>query len=428
MTEKTKKLRANEVFTPGSFPTHTYVQRQEDLLEQRLRDGLETKGQIISVSGPSKSGKTVLVERVVGREALITLTGAGIRDPEDIWARVLDWMATPDEMSATDADSEAVTVEAKAKATVGFMGTGAELGASVGDQKTTQKTISVVTRRRGLSQVVREIADSDFVVLLDDFHYMPRDVQVESVKQLKEAARLGVKICTASVPHRSDDVVRANPELRGRVLALDLGYWNEADLRQIARLGFAKLNADLDGASLSQFVAETAGSPQLMQAICLQTCFGSDLREEAGNPRSLKFSSAERTNILEATSSVSDFRSLVEVLEGGPKTRGTERKTYKFADGGEGDVYRCILRAIAADPPQLSFDYDEITKRVGSLCRGEAPVGSSIIGSCEQMNKLAGEKFPTERVIEWDDQKQVFDVTDPYLIFYLRWSGLLKRD
>lgn len=72
-----------------------------------------------------------------------------------------------------------------------------------------------------MEQVVDEIADSDFVVFIDDFHYIDRNVQAEVAKQIKAIAERGVKICTASVPHRSDDVVRSNPELRGRLAVVD---------------------------------------------------------------------------------------------------------------------------------------------------------------------------------------------------------------
>jgi hypothetical protein len=55
----------------------------------------------------------------------------------------------------------------------------------------------------------------------------------------------GVKVVTASVPHRSDDVVRSNPELRGRVAAVDLGYWEMNHLISIGDKGFRALNCDL---------------------------------------------------------------------------------------------------------------------------------------------------------------------------------------
>jgi len=93
-----KKHAAQEVFTPGSYPELTYVQRQSGA-ERDLKDALSVKGQIISVIGPSKSGKTVLVENVVGRDNLIAVSGAVLRTPEDLWSRILDWMDFPSNQS-----------------------------------------------------------------------------------------------------------------------------------------------------------------------------------------------------------------------------------------------------------------------------------------------------------------------------------------
>lgn len=235
-------LKATEVFTPGSFPTHTYVERSGERLEQALRDAIDTPGQVVSLVGPSKSGKTVLVERVVGRDSLITVTGAGIQSPDDIWSRVLDWMGTPTTQSKGSATSGKVGAEVGASGSASLLGlakgTGEVKGAVEAGYESEQ---SKSFERTGLAQIVKEIGGSDFVVLVDDFHYMPRAVQSEAAKSVKEAVRLGVKVCTAAVRHRGDDLVRANPELRGRVRAVDLEYWGSTDLRKIATAGFGEL-------------------------------------------------------------------------------------------------------------------------------------------------------------------------------------------
>ena len=275
--------------------------------------------------------------------------------------------------------------------------------------------------------MVDEIANSDFVVLLDDFHYMDRAVQESAAKAIKEAVRLGIKVCTAAVWHRGDDVVRANPELRGRVRSIDLSYWKPAELRLIAEEGFNALNVKIPESILEKLTIEAAGSPQLMQQICLQTCFFIGARERQVVPRRFDLSDDQCKDILEQTSATTDFRSLVDVLDAGPKTRGTERKTYRFTDGSEGDVYRCVLKALAADPPKLSFQYDELLARTERVCQADPPVGSSVVGTCLHMGKLALDRFPHERVIDWDEQKQIFDIPDPYLLFYLRWSGRLME-
>src|SRR3954453_23164466 len=109
------------------------------------------------------------------------------------------------------------------------------------------------TGRSGIDQVVQEIADSSFTLFIDDFHYMEPDVQQEVARQIKEAAEKGVKICTASVPHRSDDVVRSNPELRGRVKAIDFEYWTPAEIAKIGHAGFPALGVDFPAETIEHF-------------------------------------------------------------------------------------------------------------------------------------------------------------------------------
>ena len=362
---------------------------------------------------------------------MISLSGASLRSADQVWAKALDWMDVPTSTSRT------VTTGTKFGGEVS--GTGgysipflakAEVSATGKGEKSAETGSIYASERRGLPQVVEEIGGSEFVVLVDDFHYMPRDVQPEVAKSLKEAVRLGVKVVTAAVSHRGDDIVRANPELRGRVRAIDLKYWQPAELKRIADYGFAALNIGIDDHTVGTLVGESAGSPQLMQSLCLQTCFVLNRRERADTAlfaEQINVSRDTLERILEQTSASTDFRSLVDVLDAGPRIRGTERKTYRFPDGSEGDVYRVVLRAIADDPPRLSFPYEELLQRTAKVCVGEPPVGSSVTGTCLHMSKLALEKFPNERAIDWDEAKQVIDIPDPYLLFYLRWSGRLKE-
>jgi len=424
--KKAKALSAHDVFTPSSFPEHSYVARRDADLEEQLRFALKTKGQIVSLSGPSKSGKTVLVEKVVGKEHLVPIVGAGIREPDQIWTRVLDWLEAP--MEVQKGEASGLMTSARAGARVGGNVVVAQ-GFATGHLQTgvrKEQMTTVKEERRGLEQVIEAIAETEHVVLVDDFHYMPRDVQVEVAKQLKEASRRDVRIVTAAVPHRADDVVRANPELRGRVAAVDVPYWKTADLVRIAEAGFDALSVDLDRRSAESLARESAGSPQLMQALCLYACFVLGATEQFANRAEKALLAADLVKVCKLTCTVCDFRSLVDVLDAGPR-RGTERKMYKFEDDTTGDVYRAVLKAIAREPLALAFSYDAIMDRVEKLCVGEMPPGSSIALALAHIDKLAVDQIPTQRVLEWDEGKQVLDIPDPYFMFYLRWSGRLAQ-
>ncbi len=373
------RLKSNQVFTPGTFPEHTYIERGDVAYEIQLRHALTVPGQVISLSGPSKSGKTVLVERVVGRDNLIAIVGANIEQPTDLWERILDELDAPSEIARSTSIGGGVSGSSEVSGDVGlpFVAKGG-VKTGLAGQVTGSHSQTRMYRRNGLHQVIQEIGDSDYVVLIDDFHYMSRSVQGDVAKLIKEAVRRGLKIITASVPHRSDDVVRANPELRGRVMAINLEYWEPQHLLAIAQLGFALLGAEFTEETYLSFVQEAAGSPQLMQVICLSACleFEVDLYDPIPSARTPTPEAIQK--VFSHTAQATNFRSLVDVLDNGPRVRGTDRRIYKFTDRTKGDVYRCILKAIAENPPQLALHYDHIYERIHTICVGESPPGSSI--------------------------------------------------
>ena len=72
-----------EVFTPHEDPTFTFVTRSDDTSGALIREIAQRKQFVISLSGPSKSGKTVTVGRVFG-ENLIEITGSNLAFPKDL--------------------------------------------------------------------------------------------------------------------------------------------------------------------------------------------------------------------------------------------------------------------------------------------------------------------------------------------------------
>ncbi len=417
--------KAVEVFTPNDVPTFSYVERKHHNFETRLKDALTVPKMIISLSGPSKSGKTVLVKKVIEKDNLIPLSGATIRTSDELWDKVLDWMEVPSSRIAARGTkySGEGSISGGGKIGIPFVAHGnAEAGAKIGAE--TSSSVETMFARRGLAQVIEEIADSSFAVFVDDFHYIPKDVQKEIGKQIKEATEARVRIVTASVPHRADDVVRSNPELRGRVTAIDLSYWTSDELEQIAYRGFQEMRMDIAPPIIRQLTEESFGSPQLTQAIGLNFCLDAGIRESLPKQERIDMDFVAIQNVLERTSVQSDFSSMTDVLHAGPRQRGTERKEFSFIDGTKGDVYRCVLLAIKADPPRLSFRYEDMLDRTKSVCSGDSPVGSSVNQSLVQMDALA-KTVQEAPVIEWDED--VLDIVEPYFLFYLRNSAYLQK-
>lgn len=416
-------MRVYDVFTPAGVPTVTYVEREDQNLEQQLRSAIKTPGQIASLSGPSKSGKTVLINKVIPQDDLIAVSGAAIRTAEMLWERVLTWMGAPSE-SAVGADHTfGVEAGGSVGGKAGIVFASGETEASASGSYEYARSKLRIFARGGIDQVVKEIANSEYVVFIDDFHYMSKETQVDVARQIKEAAEKSICICTASVPHRADDVVRGNPELRGRVRAIDFAYWKPEETVAIAERGFSALNVDIDRSTIESFASEAFGSPQLMQQICLQACLYLGIEETRPELVRFDISQQDRAKIFEHAAATADFSSLLEALHSGPKQRGTTRNQFGLIDGSTGDVYRCILLAIRQDPPRLSFNYDEIYQRTRHVCKEAAPVGSSVVQALAQINEIAETIQAESRVIEWNED--VLDIVDPYFLYYLRCSSRL---
>jgi hypothetical protein len=422
------KLFAVDVFTPNDFPEFTYVTRQGPDLEQRLRDALATPKSPISISGPSKSGKTVLIEKTVGKDNMISVSGAEVRSGADLWARVFAWMGGPSTVASLSSSQTAHRTggEAGAKGGIPFIADAS--GKLSYDQTRTSANARTETETvDSLGAIAKEISNSDFVILLDDFHYIPKEAQSDVAMQIKAAAERGIRICVATVPHRADDVVRTNHELRGRLAQIDTMFWTSAELQQIAEVGFPKLGIDLPPHHAIRLAEEACGSPQLMQRICLDVCFAFDVRKERNEPLKVDLDQARLQSILEQSSTHADFGAMVANMHQGPKIRGTERRLHQLIDGTEGDVYRAVLLALTHGRPDMSLPYPVLIQRIEAVCKGDAPSASSIVQACRQIDVIAKRVAPTERVVEWDDHDLTgtLTVVNPYFLFYLRASRKL---
>jgi len=340
-------MRAKDVFTPGRFPEHTYVDDHLTEKAKQLHDALDDGSMLVSISGPSKSGKTVFVEHLLGKENLIQVTGAGVRSPNDIWLRVFDIIGTPISQSASTAQTITGKIGAKGSAEGGFVLAKAKGEISTEASYSSQNISSENMAIDFLQLLIKELSGTNLIIFIDDFHYIPRDVQFDLAKQIKEAIRNEVKFICASVPYHSDDVIRSNPDLRGRIFSIDFDYWGEEILKKIAYKGFDILGIACRNPMLSQFAAESAGSPQLMQYLCLNACYEIGVREKQEEVKDLLHDKSLLEKICRRTVMSTDYSSVVDKMLDGPKTRGSDRKIHISKFGWQGDVYRFLIKALS---------------------------------------------------------------------------------
>lgn len=101
-----------DVFVPGGLPRVTYNPREALNLEEKVRDYLAERHKLLSLSGPTKSGKTVLLKTVVP-EAL-WISGGHIDSADDFWQQLIELLGGYTTVSDEEGDQASRTSEVTA--------------------------------------------------------------------------------------------------------------------------------------------------------------------------------------------------------------------------------------------------------------------------------------------------------------------------
>ena len=391
------QLKAENVFKPGAFPEYTYVSRNYEntgiSYELRLKQALRTAGCLTSIIGPSKMGKTILCEQVIGLDNIVEISGADFNENVDFWATIAAKVGLPymgeitTERSATEGNNKE------------------------SDSKSEKYVLSK-------DKVIQYYIENEKVLVIDDFHYASPEMQMKMAQQLIDAIRRELKVVVVSLPHRADDAIRQNADLSGRLSLINIETWKEEDLKKIALKGFDKLNIKIENSIAEKLAVECLTSPQLMQYICLSICtlLEDEEKQEINDDilqRAYKFTTVNF-----------NYADVVSVISKGPNPRGQQRKHYQTIDGKELDLYGLIVESLAKNPPLMEIDFDTFYNRIIQLIKTtDTKLDKQTVKN--HLNSLQGileGKEEIYRAIEWKDG--TIYVLDPLFLFYLRWGRM----
>ncbi len=391
------RLKAEMVFKPGAFPEYTYVSRNYVntgiSYELRLKQALRTAGCLTLIIGPSKMGKTILCEQVIGLDNIVEISGADFNENVDFWAIIAAKVGLP------------------------YMGEiTTERSAARGNNKESDSKSEKYVLSK--DKVIQYYIENEKVLVIDDFHYASPEMQMKMAQQLKDAIRRELKVVVVSLPHRADDAIRQNADLSGRLSLINIETWKGEDLKKIALKGFEKLNIKIENFIAEKLAVECLTSPQLMQYICLSICtLLEDAEEQEINDDILQ-------KAYRFTTVNFNYADVVSVMSKGPNPRGQQRKHYQTIDGKELDLYGLIVESLAKNPPMMEIDFDTFYNRIIRLIKtADTKLDKQTVKN--HLNNLQGileGKEEIYRAIEWKDG--TIYVLDPLFLFYLRWGRM----
>lgn len=391
------EYRAEDIFRPGAFPEYTYISRKSDVsglsYEFRLNQAIKVAGFLTSLVGPSKMGKTILCEKVIGFDHIIEISGADFNEDTDFWQLI------------------------SAKADLAYEG-------QFSSEKTIQETNDRFTKREVFSltkdKIIEYYKKENLVLVIDDFHYAPARKRMQIAQQLKDAIRRGFKAIVVSLPHRADEAIRQNADLSGRLSLINMEPWAVKDLKEIAKIGFEKLNLEISDEVAEEIAIESLSSPQLMQYICLNICTILEMEYQGCN----QIESDILKTAYRYTTANFEYGDVIALMQKGPNTRGKSRNKFQAKDGASYDIYELIVKSIAENPPLMKLDFEEIRKRIYALIMDteKKPTQQSIRECLAKLQELLNEREDIFKVMDW--KEGALYILDPLFLFYLRWGGI----
>jgi hypothetical protein len=416
------RLDYSDVFVPGGFPRHTYNPRQTLQLEEKLGEVTKNLCKLATITGHTKSGKTVLARTILPREKSLWVDGGVVSEEDDFWHVIIEQLGLfqGSEEQSQKESSSSIAVKGSAGANFIVAKGSGELSGSIGSKRSSSATSS-----RSLSSRVvalNGLRENGVPLVVDDFHYIPFAMQGSIIRALKPLVFDGLPVVIIAIPHRRYDAMKVEREMTGRVFPIQIPIWTEDELRFIPRTGFKLLNYSVDSAVLDQLASEAIGSPHLMQDFCRTI---SRIRNLT-NPQHLSQLTLNTHELASVFQEVAETigRPIFEKLAKGPRQR-TDRLPRTLKDGRIVDIYELVLQALAHIKPGLvTLEYENLRTSIREVTASAVPQLHEIARVLKHMATIAATDQSSTPVIDFEESDKRLHITDPFFAFYLRWGEL----
>lgn len=414
-----EKYRARQVFIPGGQPTLTYNPRKELKLEESLEEAKDYLCKLVMMTGSTKSGKTVLTNKVFPKSESIWFDGGSFSSENDFWIEIVQQLDTYIDESISESKDKTTQggVKGSAEKQLLLFKMKGEASASHSSKKGKAKSQS----RKGNPKTIalQALRESKKPLIIDDFHYLPRGQQAQLVRAVKALIFDGLPVIFIAIPHRRLDAVKVEREMTGRIETISIPPWEKGELVEIPETGFPLLNVEVTDQITEKLADEAIGSPHLMQEFCREMCNIRDIKVTLDDKIVIDSIDQERLfqSVAQNTGKV-----IFDKLSKGPRQRA-DRVQRKLANGDTTDIYGLVLHALAQLRPGMdTIEYETLRSAIRDVSSGTQPQAHEVTRVLDKMSQIAASDESSTPVIDWEKEDRILHITDPFFAFYLRWG------
>lgn len=413
-------IRVSSVFVPGGFPRITYISREEHQLENRVKAAKDYLAKLLVITGPTKSGKTVLVDKVFPQDESIWIDGGSISDEESFWDTIIERCSLFTSIEKHNQDELGADLSAEVSVEGGIL---VAKGSSTISGKIQSSSLQGTSASRNINPkviAVNALKDQSIPLIIDDFHYIAKPIQKAIVRALKSPIMHGLPVIFIAIPNRKYDAVEVEREMTGRVENIEMPIWSTQELSAIAEIGFRALNIKVKPELINSLTDAAYGSPFLMQEFCRELCFRSEIEEKSNQTQFISENIVE-TDVFKTIAEHSG-RSMFDKLKRGPRAR-SDRKPRKLKDGSYTDIYGVVMEAFKNLQPGIdTIPYDSLRATIRSIMDEDPPQKHEISRVLDKIAEISYTDASSTPVIDWQSDDDVLTITDPFFAFFLKWS------
>lgn len=378
-----------------------------------------TRQKHVVVYGGSKQGKTCLRKKCLSDDSYITVQCSSNTEAKaNVYGAILKEAGAEIEVtsSKTITGNQKLSVSLSGEGQIPFVSKAKGEGAVERDSGTekTRNYKRVEIDPEDPNDLIRVLEGMDFakLIVLEDFHYLPADVQEEIAIDLKAFhEKSDLSFIIVGVWLEDNRLILYNGDLAGRVETVNADRWKKVDLEAVVEEGQSLLNIVFDENARDLIVERSQYNVGLVQNLCYRVC-----REEGIE---------ETQEDLVQVGSVDLVESVAE------ETARNDSGRYhnflrEFSEGfrkTELDLYRWIMYVVVTRDinrlkrgVQLARIHKIIDRRHP---RKETIYRGSIRQALERISRLQNQKRIQPVVLDFDSADNLLRVVDSEFILYL---------
>lgn len=232
----------------------------------------------ITIFGSSKQGKTCLRKKYIRENKYITVHCGNITNLRGINEQILKQAGYEITLQQTKSSQTQFTGGFEAGVNIFVQ---AKFNASVTSNTDKSETSAPLNLDiRNTNDIIKALQKINFekIILIEDFHYLNHDTQLEFVNSLKiYYDESHIKFIIVGVWLDENKIITLNGDLAGRVVSLNADKWDSESLKKVIERGCEILNIEFDDNLIDTIIEYSFDNIYIVQELCLRICKASGI-------------------------------------------------------------------------------------------------------------------------------------------------------